>query len=106
MKASPESETRSAGPSMACHRSSNTPETEAKRGNKSPCSNVHAKPAWNPEPPCLPQFTLHSFRFGADLWEGSTLHLGIENAGDKYYYEHLNSLNPFTASEFPRSAGP
>ncbi|MDE0622389.1 MAG: TonB-dependent receptor [Bryobacterales bacterium] len=48
-----------------------------------------------------PGFALHGFRFGADLWDGSTLHFGIENAGDKYYYEHLNSLNPFTGQRIP-----
>ena len=24
------------------------------------------------------------------------LHLGVENIGDKHYFEHINSLNPFT----------
>ncbi len=48
-----------------------------------------------------PGFTLHGMRFGADLWDGTTLHLAIENAGDKYYYEHLNSLNPFTRQRIP-----
>ena len=48
-----------------------------------------------------PGFTLHGFRFGADLWDGAALHLGIENAGDKYYSEHLNSLNPFTRQRIP-----
>ena len=48
-----------------------------------------------------PGFTVHGARFGADLWQGSTLHVGIENIGDKYYYEHLNSLNPFTRQRVP-----
>ena len=48
-----------------------------------------------------PGFTLHGMRFGADLWDGATLHVGIENAGDKHYYEHLNSLNPFTRQRIP-----
>ena len=48
-----------------------------------------------------PGYSLHSLRFGADLWEGATLQCGIENAGDKYYYEHLNSLNPFTRQRIP-----
>ena len=48
-----------------------------------------------------PGFTLHGVRFGSDLWKGAALHLGIENAGDKYYYEHLNSLNPFTRQRIP-----
>ena len=29
------------------------------------------------------------------------LHVGIENAGDRYYAEHLNSLNPFTRQRIP-----
>lgn len=56
MKASPHSNERSAEPSLACHRSSSAPGTEAKCRIKSRCSNDHAKPAWNPEPPCLPEF--------------------------------------------------
>ena len=26
---------------------------------------------------------------------------GIENLGDKFYFEHLNSLNPFTRERIP-----
>lgn len=48
-----------------------------------------------------PGFTLHAARFGTDLWKGATLHLGVENMGDKHYYEHLNSLNPFTRQRVP-----
>jgi len=48
-----------------------------------------------------PGFTLHGARCGADLWTGATLHVGMENIGDKYYYEHLNSLNPFTGQRVP-----
>ena len=48
-----------------------------------------------------PGFTLHAARFGADLWQGSTLHVGLENAGDKLYAEHLNSLNPFARRRVP-----
>lgn len=48
-----------------------------------------------------PGFTLHGFRFGADLWVGAVLHFGFENAGDKYYSEHLNSLNPFIRQRIP-----
>jgi len=55
-KASLESEAKTAGPSMACHRSSGARSTEAKCRIKSRCSNDHAKPAWNSEPPCLPEF--------------------------------------------------
>lgn len=43
-----------------------------------------------------PGFTLHSVRLGARLWKGATFHAGVENLGDRYYFEHLNSLNPFT----------
>ena len=56
MKASLASEAKTAGPSMACHRSSGTHRDEAKCGIRSRCSNDHAKPAWNPEPPCLLEF--------------------------------------------------
>ena len=52
-----------------------------------------------------PGFTIHGARFGAKLWQGSgshmDLHLGLENLGDKFYYEHLNSLNPFTRQRIP-----
>ena len=48
-----------------------------------------------------PGFTLHGFRIAADLWDGATLHFGIENAWDKFYYEHVNSLNPFTRQRIP-----
>ncbi len=48
-----------------------------------------------------PGFTLHSIRLGANLWSGATLHFGVENLGDRYYYEHLNSLNPFTRQRIP-----
>ena len=30
-----------------------------------------------------------------------TLHAGIVNLGDRFYYEHLNSLNPFTRQRVP-----
>ena len=52
-----------------------------------------------------PGFTIHGTRFGAKLWAGAgsemDLHLGLENLGDKLYYEHLNSLNPFTRQRIP-----
>lgn len=49
-----------------------------------------------------PGFTLHGLRLGAKLWrEGTVLHLGVENLGDKHYFEHLNSLNPFTRQRIP-----
>ena len=52
-----------------------------------------------------PGFTIHGARFGAKLWQGNgsdmDLHLGLENLGDKLYYEHLNSLNPFTRQRIP-----
>ena len=43
-----------------------------------------------------PGFTLHTVRLGADLPRQFALQFGIENLGDKYYFEHLNALNPFT----------
>ena len=48
-----------------------------------------------------PGFTLHRLRCGVDLWAGSVLHLGLENLGDKHYYEHLTSPNPFTRQRVP-----
>lgn len=56
VKASLASDAKAAGSSMACHRTSGTPEDEAKCGIRSRCSNDHAKPVWNPEPPYLPEF--------------------------------------------------
>lgn len=56
MKVSADSEAQFVGSSMACHRSNSAPGSEAKCGIKSRCSNDHAKPAWNPEPPCLIEF--------------------------------------------------
>ena len=29
------------------------------------------------------------------------LHFGVENLGDKHYFEHLNSPNPFTRQRIP-----
>ena len=52
-----------------------------------------------------PGFTIHGAKFGAKLWRSAgsdmDLHLGLENLGDKLYYEHLNSLNPFTRQRIP-----
>ncbi|MCB1020243.1 MAG: TonB-dependent receptor [Acidobacteria bacterium] len=48
-----------------------------------------------------PGFTLHGIRFGAELPKRFTLNAGIENLGDKSYFEHLNSLNPFTRVRIP-----
>ena len=48
-----------------------------------------------------PGFTLHSFRVGVDLWRGASWHASVTNLGDKYYSEHLNSLDPFTRQRVP-----
>lgn len=48
-----------------------------------------------------PGFTVHGVRFGAELPARFTLHLGVENLGDKYYFEHINALNPFTRTRIP-----
>ena len=43
----------------------------------------------------------NGIRFGAELPKRFTLNAGIENLGDKSYFEHLNSLNPFTRVRIP-----
>ena len=48
-----------------------------------------------------PGFTIHDIRFGAELPSAVTLHAGIENLGDKRFFEHLNSFNPFTRQRIP-----
>ena len=49
-----------------------------------------------------PGFSLHRIRVGFELWnDGAVLHLGIENLADRHYYEHLNSLDPFTGRRVP-----
>ncbi len=48
-----------------------------------------------------PGFTLHNVRLGAELHEKITLHFGVENIGDKHYFEHINSLNPFSRQRIP-----
>ncbi len=48
-----------------------------------------------------PGFMLHAIRLGVNLREGTILHMGMENLGDRYYSEHLNSLNPFTRQRIP-----
>ena len=48
-----------------------------------------------------PGFALQRFRVGVDLWQGASWHAGATNIGDKYYSEHLNSLNPFTRERVP-----
>ncbi len=48
-----------------------------------------------------PGFSLHGLRFGAELPGRLTLHIGVENLGDKLYFEHINSLNPFTRTRIP-----
>ena len=48
-----------------------------------------------------PGFTTHDLRFGAAVHKKITLHFGVENLGDKHYFEHLNSPNPFTRQRIP-----
>ena len=48
-----------------------------------------------------PGFSTHDIRFGTRLRPRIDLHIGIENLGDKHYFEHLNSLNPFTRQRIP-----
>jgi len=48
-----------------------------------------------------PGFATHDLRFGAELPYAVTLHAGVENLFDKRFFEHLNSLNPFTRQRIP-----
>ncbi len=48
-----------------------------------------------------PAFVLHGVRLGAELWERTALHFGMENLGDRFYSEHLKSPNPFTGQRIP-----
>ncbi|MCP5118425.1 MAG: TonB-dependent receptor, partial [bacterium] len=48
-----------------------------------------------------PGFSTFSARAGAELPMQFTLVVGFENLGDKFYYEHLNSLNPFARQRIP-----
>ncbi len=48
-----------------------------------------------------PGFTTHDLRFGVELGETLALHFGVENIGDKHYFEHLNAFNPFTRQRVP-----
>ncbi len=48
-----------------------------------------------------PGFTTFSLRGGLKLPKRLSLDVGIENLADKFYFEHLNSLNPFTRERIP-----
>ncbi len=48
-----------------------------------------------------PGFSTFSLRGGLRLPKRLSLEAGLENLGDKYYSEHLNSLNPFTRQRIP-----
>lgn len=48
-----------------------------------------------------PGFTTYALRLGARMGEKTTLQFGIENLGDKGYFEHVNSPNPFTGERIP-----
>ena len=48
-----------------------------------------------------PGFTTLSLRGGIQLPKRLSLQAGVENLGDKFYFEHLNSLNPFTRERIP-----
>ncbi len=48
-----------------------------------------------------PGFTTFSLRGGLKLPKRLSLDVGIENLTDKFYFEHLNSLNPFTRERIP-----
>lgn len=48
-----------------------------------------------------PGFSTHDIRFGTRLTQRIDFHIGIENIGDKRYFEHINALNPFTTQRIP-----
>jgi len=48
-----------------------------------------------------PGFILQRVRVGVDLWQGASWYAGATNLGDRFYSEHLNSLNPFTRERVP-----
>ncbi len=48
-----------------------------------------------------PGFTTLSLRGGMQLPKRLSLEAGVENLGDKFYFEHLNSLNPFARERIP-----
>lgn len=48
-----------------------------------------------------PGFTVHDFRLGAELPHQFTLQFGVENLGDKHFFEHINALNPFSRARVP-----
>ena len=48
-----------------------------------------------------PGFTTLSLRGGLQLPKRLSLEAGMEHLADKFYFEHLNSLNPFTRERIP-----
>ena len=48
-----------------------------------------------------PGFTLHRLRVGVELRRSLSWYGSASNLGDKFYSEHLNSLNPFTRQRVP-----
>ena len=61
---------------------------------------MRRRPAARLETPS-PGFATHDVRFGTRLKQRIDSHVGIENLGGKHYFEHLNSLNPFTGQRIP-----
>ena len=41
-------------------------------------------------------WTTVDLMLGAEMTEGLTLRVGVQNLTDAYYVNHLNSFNPFT----------
>ena len=50
-----------------------------------------------------PGFTLRTVGVGAALTSNLTRHAGVENLGDKRYFEHVNSLDPVRATACARA---
>ena len=48
-----------------------------------------------------PGFSTFAVKAAAQLPRNASLYFGVENLGNKYYYEHLSSLNPYTGEPVP-----
>lgn len=48
-----------------------------------------------------PGYVVFDLRGGAQLFRHWTLHVGLENMGDRFFVDHLNAVNPFTKERIP-----